>query len=134
MELPMKIDHWLAQALKFHVRVPPRWRPELRCPANHVSADDYVPAKVRSLKELLSALIEGNYSIQRLTQLARSQIEAAWNDLSLAEFSELDAWLTDQQMTATARAQIAWIYIRATFTSIQQERGPITVSRPVSAH
>lgn len=78
-----------------------------------------------NIKRILSAFIDADYPTARLTQLAEQQIEAVWNDLSARDISELSAWLAERQMAAQGRAQIEWTYIRAVFTSIQQEGGPL---------
>jgi hypothetical protein len=125
-ELPMKSHYWMAQAaLKWRARLP--WH--RRQSESHDPTNDRAPAKIPLLKELLSTLVDAGYSVQRLTQLAYMKIEAVWNDLSSAELLELDNWLKGQQMTTRGRAPIEWTYIRATFASIQQERGPLTASR-----
>lgn len=76
------------------------------------------------IKPRLLALAEADYTAPRLTQLARQQIAVIWDDLSIREIDELDRWLLEQQMATQGRAQIAWTYIRATFTSIRQAGGP----------
>ena len=76
------------------------------------------------VKHILSALVDADYTTARLTQLAHEQIGAFWNSLSPKDISELDGWLHDQQMRVRGRAQIAWTYVRAVFSSIRQAGGP----------
>lgn len=75
------------------------------------------------IKSLLSALADASYATPRLTHLARQQIAAIWDELSAREVADLDRWLLDRQMVINGRTQIAWTYIRATFTSIRQAGG-----------
>jgi hypothetical protein len=77
------------------------------------------------IKHVLAALIDADHATPSLTRLARQQIEAVWNDLSATEISELDAWLLNRQITAKGRAQIEWTYVRAVFTTILQDGGPL---------
>jgi hypothetical protein len=75
------------------------------------------------LKNLLSELVSAGYPVHRLASLARLEIEAAWGDLSAADFAELDAWLEDQQMATQGQNHVKWTYVRAALTSVQQTQG-----------
>jgi hypothetical protein len=77
---------------------------------------------ISDLKNILSALVKADYLAQRLTNLARGKIEAVWGDLLPSEISELDTWLEEQEKTTQGRARIDWTYVRATLTSILQDR------------
>lgn len=70
------------------------------------------------LKNQLVALVAGQQTMPRLTELARDRLETARDDLSREDARKLDCWIDERSDVAGGEARIKWRYLRVVFASI----------------
>src|SRR5215469_16661866 len=81
-------------------------------------------ARFDGIKERLSALVGAGYMAHRLTNLALSEVDVSWDDLTADDISQLAAWLQERQSGTNSEVWVEWTYILAAFASVRQARDP----------
>jgi len=67
---------------------------------------------VERLEEHLSTIVAGDYTVHRLSDLARERFEEARDELTHADLRRLEAWLDEQCGAMRGEAQIKWRLVR----------------------
>jgi hypothetical protein len=76
------------------------------------------------IKDRLSALVGAGYMAHRFSNLALAEVDGRWGDLSVADISQLAAWLRERQSATNSEVRVEWTYILAAFASVWQIRDP----------
>jgi hypothetical protein len=77
------------------------------------------------LKERLVALVGCDYTVQRLIDLAKDQLENVWDELSHDDVTQLGSWLAVQLGATKGEARIKWALVHDTFASMRETKGAI---------
>jgi hypothetical protein len=81
-------------------------------------------ATLERLKYQLLRLAEGQYTLQRLSDVSRDRLETAWDELTPQDFSELDKWLRSRVGATKQEACVKWAFVRDVFDTVREEHGP----------
>jgi hypothetical protein len=80
-------------------------------------------AAIDHLKYQLPRFAEGQYTLQRMIDVARDRLEANWEELTSQDINELENWLGGRVRSAKGEARLRWGYVRGIFDTVREERG-----------
>jgi hypothetical protein len=78
---------------------------------------------VERLEEQLSTIVAGDYTVHRLSDLARERFDEARDELTRADLRQLEAWLDEQCGATRGAAQIKWRLVRDALGETRDARG-----------
>jgi hypothetical protein len=78
---------------------------------------------VVQLEEQLSAIVAGDYTVHRLSDLARERFDEARDELTRADLRQLAAWLDEQCGAMRGAVQIKWRLVRDALDETREPGG-----------
>lgn len=80
----------------------------------------------------LCRFAEGHYTVNRLIDLAKDQLDTVWDELPRQEVKQLDNWLRNQVRTTNGEARLRWGLVREVFDTVLEARPELTLVVVVS--
>jgi hypothetical protein len=75
------------------------------------------------LEYQLVRFAEGQCTLNRLIDLSKDRLEAAWDGLTRQDIGQLGSWLSDQVRTTDGEVRLRWGFVRGIFDTIRETRG-----------